>query len=325
MAMNNFFAFSLIFPKKKMRMVVISVGIFIMLASIIMPNTRILLPARAISHPCNCVIFRFDDIVDFNFPAVTTAVMDRFIAKNQSLNPALVMNHFGTNPAVVNKVDEGYKKGLFELQGHGWDHVFFNGTGLDQQTTWLSQMNGKLQDIFGRGPNQFTPPLGPFDTDTLSAMRNVRLGIISSEETVDKSDTFPFFKSDGTDIKDSFGIYNVPATAKFYDYSPNVGVKVPVSQVLSNIDASISKYGWAVIVMHPPDFGVKVNGKSTNQVDQNEINDLNTIIDTEASKGRPITTFSNLVGLTQPPLHDVNPPSIKAPADISLQYLLVIL
>ena len=65
-------------------------------------------------------------------------------------------------------------------------------------------------------------------------------------------------------------------------------------------------------------------GKSTNQVDQNEINDLKYHNYTEASKGRPITTFSNLVGLTQPPLHDVNPPSIKAPADI-VQYLLVIL
>ena len=128
------------------------------------------------------MIFRFDDIVDFNFPAVTTAVMDQFIAKNQSLNPALVIYHFGTNPAVVNKVDQGYKKGLFELQGHGWDHVFFNGTGLDQQTTWLSQSNGKLQDIFGRGTNQFTPPLGPFDTHTFSAMRNVRLGIISQKK-----------------------------------------------------------------------------------------------------------------------------------------------
>ena len=309
--------FSLIFPMK-MRTLATSVGIFIILASIIIiPNKNILLPARALSTPCNCVIFRFDDVQDFNFPAVTTAVMDQFITKNQSLNPAMVMNHLGTNPAVVNKVDEGYKKGLFELQGHGWNHVFFNGTGLDQQTTWLSQMNAKIQDMYGRGTNQFTPPLGPFDTDTLTAMRNLGLRIISSEEDIDGSDRYPPFKSDGTDVKDSFGIYHVPATAKFYDYSTGIGVKVPVSQVLSRIDASISKNGWAVVVMHPPDFGVKANGKSTNQVDQNEINDLNTIIDTEVSNGRPITTFSNLVGLTQPPLHDVYPPSITAPPDVS--------
>jgi peptidoglycan/xylan/chitin deacetylase (PgdA/CDA1 family) len=313
----NGFGFSLIFPMR-IRTLATFVGIFIILASIIIiPNKNILLPARALSTPCNCVIFRFDDVQDFNFPAVTNAVMDQFITKNQSLNPAMVMNHLGTNPAVVNKVDDGYKKGLFELQGHGWDHVFFNGTGLDQQTTWLSQMNAKIQDMFGRGTNQFTPPLGPFDTDTLTAMRNLGLRIISSEEDIDGSDRYPPFKSDGTDIKDSFGIYHVPATAKFYDYATGIGVKVPVSQLLSRIDASISKNGWAVVVMHPPDFGVKANGKSTNQVDQNEINDLNTIIDTEVSNGRPITTFSNLVGLTQPPLHDVHPPSITAPPDVS--------
>ena len=105
--------------------------------------------------------------------------------------------------------------------------------------------------------------------------------------------------------------------AQFYNYSGGSKVRVPVSQMLSDIDKSIGTNGYAVVVLHPQDFGQVVNGQPTTQVNQTNIDELNTIIDTQLSKNRKIESFSQVVGIALPPLIDTLPPSIKAPADIA--------
>jgi peptidoglycan/xylan/chitin deacetylase (PgdA/CDA1 family) len=268
-----------------------------------------------IDRPCNCVIFRMDDVQDSNFNQISVRVMDTFIEKNQSLVVSLVMDKFGSHHPVVEKVAEGYKKKLFEIAGHGWDHVNYAGTGFEQQKTSLSLMNTKIKDMFGVPASTFVPPLAPFDNETLSAMSHLGLRVISSEFEVDRD---PFFTADSTNVTDGYGIYHVPATAKFYDYTPD-GVKVPLSQILINIDTSISKYGWAVVVMHPQDFGKIIDGKKTNQPNEQDMKDLVSLIDSQVSQNRRIVTFSDLVGLQAPAPVDVNPPRfLEEPQDISV-------
>ena len=114
-----------------------------------------------IDRPCNCVIFRMDDVQDSNFNQISVRVMDTFIEKNQSLVVSLVMNKFGSNHPVVEKVAEGYKKKLFEIAGHGWDHVSYAGIGFEQQKNSLSLMNTKIKDMFGVPASTFVPPLAP--------------------------------------------------------------------------------------------------------------------------------------------------------------------
>ena len=240
------------------------------------------------------------------------------------------MNAFGSDTNVVNKISEGYKKGLFELFNHGWNHVNFTGVPLDQQKTWLSQANSKMQSIFGRNTTVFIPPYDGFDDNTLTAMKQLGFKIISSEPNQDPypqfnaggskiADIFGIyqFNAGGSKIADIFGIYHLPMGAQFYNYSGGSKVRVPVSQMLSDIDKSIGTNGYAVVVLHPQDFGQVVNGQPTTQVNQTNIDDLNTIIDTQLSKNRKIESFSQVVGIALPPLIDTLPPSIKAPADIA--------
>jgi peptidoglycan/xylan/chitin deacetylase (PgdA/CDA1 family) len=170
---------------------------------------------------------------------------------------------------------------------------------LEQQKTWLEDSNAKLQTMFGRASNAFLPPYAVYNTDTLIAMSQMGYKIISVETD---SEPFPQFVADGSDVKDQYGIYHVPYSAKFFSYSTGVGVKVPVDKVLSDIDAGINKYGYTVVIMHPQDFKKFVDGMPTTEVDQTQIDDLNHIIDTQIAKGRTITTFSKLVGLELPPL-----------------------
>ena len=67
------------------------------------------------TKPCNCVIFRMDDIQDYWIEQGQIAPMDLFLSKNQSLSLGLIMNGLGNDSKIIDKVKEGFNKGLFEL------------------------------------------------------------------------------------------------------------------------------------------------------------------------------------------------------------------
>jgi hypothetical protein len=77
--------------------------------------------------PCNCVIFRLDDVVDGGgLDVPMRAIMDHFISENKKLSPDIVVSQFGNsapNGLVFKKVKEGHDKGLFEIGVHGYEHV----------------------------------------------------------------------------------------------------------------------------------------------------------------------------------------------------------
>ena len=264
---------------------------------------------------CNCVMFRIDDIADHDDVEASLEVMRLFLSMNQSLNVALVMSNLGSNPEIVDKLAEGHKKGLFELAAHTWGPGPFNGTGYDAQKTRMSLIAQKMQDIFGRSMNVFVPPYAPFDNETLQVMNELGVRVISSAGGVDK---YPIYVANGSDIKDSYGIYHLPTTAKFIDYSMSPERKVPVPEVLQSIDDSIAKVGWAVVVLHPQDFkNISDEGRPTKQVNSSAIIDLAKIVDSVTASGQKITTFSEMLQLDLPPISDKLPPRLEAPNDIA--------
>ncbi len=72
---------------------------------------------------CNCVVFRLDDVQDNTFRSGQIATMELFLSKNQTLSLGLIMDLIGNDSSVLDKVQEGVSKGLFELAVHGWDHT----------------------------------------------------------------------------------------------------------------------------------------------------------------------------------------------------------
>jgi peptidoglycan/xylan/chitin deacetylase (PgdA/CDA1 family) len=265
---------------------------------------------------CNCVMFRIDDIADFDDAEASLEVMDLFLSKNQSLNLALVMSNLGSNREIVDKLADGHKKGLFELAAHTWGPGPFNGTGYDAQKNRMTMIAEKMEYIFGRSMNVFVPPYAPFDNDTLQVMKDYGLKVISTAEGVDNK--FPIYVANGSDLKDTYGIYHLPATARFVDHSKDPERKVPVSEVLQSIDNSIAKYGWAVVVLHPQDFkNISDDGKQTKEINGSALDDLATIIDNVTAAGQKITTFSETLEIDLPQLSDQLPPRLEVPADIA--------
>lgn len=286
-----------------------------MILSLLMPNfiSRIsfsivepkLINNRALA--CNCVIFRMDDIQDYWLNSAQVAVMNLFLSKNQSLSLGLVMHTVGNDSKIINKVGEGYHKGLFELALHGWDHVDYTKLSEQEQQYSLQKANEKMKQLFGRTSNIFIPPNDPFNDDTMNAMRRLHIQILSSVEYeennlnhnesvfVANGNESVYHTSNYNNVANE-SIYHIPGTILFKDYVHGLWEKTPIDKILNAISANIEKYGYAVVVIHPQDF-VKVDGKGkfTNIADKSESNDLSFLVNSVLSRNIHIASFSKLL------------------------------
>jgi YVTN family beta-propeller protein len=281
------------------------------------------------AEACNCVIFRFDDVQDhFVYPA-QLAVMDLFIMKNQSLSLGIIMNKIGDDPRVVEKIAEGDKKGLFELVLHGWDHDqndVYSKLTLAEQKQLLSKANAKMKVMFGSAVPVFIPPSNAFNEDTLAAMEDLGIQVLSSEVDVDKYSRYSTIENaanqqeNGTkDSSHEFAVLHIPATTAFKskdEIQETSGikdwVKIPVSRILNDVESDIAKYGYAVIMLHPQDFVKIEGGKFTKIPDPVEMHDLAFIMDRLSEKGIRTASFTELVGLDKP-AHKLSPAIYTTP------------
>ena len=82
------------------------------------------------------------------------------------------MNQIHDDTNIYQKINEGYKKGLFEIGIHGWDHVDYTKLTENEQRLSLLKANQKMYTLFGNYSKIFIPPFNLFDNATMSAMRN---------------------------------------------------------------------------------------------------------------------------------------------------------
>ncbi len=136
--------------------------------------------AFGITNPCKCVIFRLDDIQDRYLDAVQIKIMDLFLSRGEHLTIGLVMHHFGNDTLILNKISEGHKKGLFELALHGWEHKNYSTLSEQEQKSSLYKANERMQMIFGKTSDIFIPPYNKFNNDTLNAIKELGIKIMSS-------------------------------------------------------------------------------------------------------------------------------------------------
>src|SRR5919108_2538034 len=269
--------------------------------------------------PCNCVIFRLDDVVDGGKNVPMTAIMDHFIKENKKLSPDMVVSLFGNsapNGLVFKKVKEGYDKGLFELGVHGYRHVRHSQLSLQEQRDDFTNAKNKLLSLLGDDARLFGAPFNEFNADTIKAMAESGLDIFSTSYYYERITTNPYkvstsYTTDNSIIQLSEvtitdsetgdnikrRIYHVPFDISLLDltnkgYSGNALTQ----EVLRRAEINISKYGFAVVVLHPNDVAA-----STNQVDSNKFKVLVDITNGLENKG---IGFSHFSGVTPPPFSE---------------------
>jgi peptidoglycan/xylan/chitin deacetylase (PgdA/CDA1 family) len=286
------------------------------------PLSSIFLKATAAgSDPrvsCNCVVFRMDDVQDYFVSIAQVAAMNIFVSKGQPLSLGLIMNYTGNDSSIINKVSEGYKKGLFELGLHGWDHVDYTKLSEDEQRISLLNANEKMQRLFGNKSDVFIPPYNEFNNGTIKAMMKVNLKVLSSslyeEENlnqgkdifIDKGNNNYASTSSPTipnvnDIEQARSpiVYHLPETNEFERYQNHTWIKIPVDKILRDTFESIDNYGYAVISLQPQSFIKADNAGRPNftnhEIDAHDLEDLSLIIDTLLKNKVKIVSFSDIV------------------------------
>ncbi|HVX03309.1 MAG TPA: polysaccharide deacetylase family protein [Nitrososphaera sp.] len=278
-------------------------------------GTMIVAPAKAHAQSddaCNCVIFRLDDIQDAWITQVQSAVIDKFIERNEDLNLAIIMNDIGNDPVIVNKVKDSIATGLIEPTLHGWDHVDYTTLSLKNQQKTIEMANQKMEDLFGTKSETFVAPYNAYDENTLKALNKAGLKILSAEfdqeipsiynpDEPDSPDNKVYKAIAGSDITDSQGIYHLPQVIGFYTYDSDPPTKTPLSLIKSQIDKTIASYGYAVVTLHPQDFTVKdASNNPTEELSKKEIKDLDALITWVNDQGYHIGKFSTTVNSETP-------------------------
>ena len=248
------------------------------------------------SSACNCVILRLDDIQDHYHDKAQLAIMNELISKNVPVSMGIIMHNFGNNDSdILDKVIEGYKKGLFELSLHGWDHVDYKNLSEAAQQESLSKANMKMTDIFRVPSRIFITPYNSFNNSTLEAMQKLGLRVISSDKY---SDSGPYFVADGSSNRtDRYNIYHLPQTVELNAWQGDNMIKVPFSDIVNNATENISKYGYAIITFHPQYYSSVETDQNPEVLYKERINDLTNIINHFASSNIKIVSFSKIVGL----------------------------
>ncbi len=257
---------------------------------------------------CYCVVFRLDDVQDDFVDSAQVAAMNIFIERNQSLSIGIIMNDIGKDLRITGKVGEGSQIGLFEMGIHGWDHIDYTNLSESDQRASLSMANEKMKSIFGNTSDIFVPPYGYFDNNTLLAMDQVGIRILSaalfSELNFDRGNSiFNYSYSSNTYGNNTLDISSVPihlpALVAYKEYENGIPLKNSSSLILEGIRESIQRYGYSVVVFHPQDFvNTNADGRIAegNQLNITEVDEFAQLVDSVLSNNIRIATLSEVVG-----------------------------
>ncbi len=261
-------------------------------------SDNVLKSASALAAPtCNCVIFRFDDVQGWWEHDVQNTVLTTFIQTHTKVAPALVMDKYGDESSVVDTVKEGQRVGLFEVALHGWNHDDFALKTVDEQKADLTKANTKLEQINGVKSNIFVAPYDSVNRNMLVAMKDDGLQILSAD-AYGLPDVFP-------QMDKATGIANVPYTVNFVNQNkPLQSNGKTTRQIITEINASISENGYAVVLTHPQDFALYDSHGNEPiilpQINSTQLSTLKAVISQLRANSIPVASFNELTGLSYP-------------------------
>jgi len=209
-------------------------------------NNEIIQPFVPLS--CNCVAFRLDDIKDASYDEVQFPIINFFMEREIPLTIGIIGNKFGNDTSSVNIFKELLQKNgdKLEIANHGWNHESFIQYNKKQQSYLIKKTNDKLLEKLGITPNVFITPFNRFNEDTISALKENGITHMSAAEKPTNSlEKSTFFSYPATSTTGEF--------TKIQDelvWLPWTGKKT-----FNAVAASVTDYGFAVVMMHPKDFG----------------------------------------------------------------------
>ncbi len=234
---------------------------------------------------CNCVAFRLDNVQDYWLDNVQANIVNVFKQKNAGLTLGIIGKVFGSDTKLVNDIKaQTNANGELELGINGWSFEDFTLYNETYQKSLLEQSNNKLGTIFGVSANVFVPPFGKANNDTFYAMRESGINYITAT-----TDVIPPTSLLGT-------IHSIPATVFTTNHYLENGTLESITNdmIMSQIQASVQKYGFAVVTLNFQDYAVNNGTLKENVADSSQIAKLGSLIDMIRSKGLNIVKISEI-------------------------------
>ena len=235
------------------------------------------------SLSCNCVAFRLDDVTDSKPGYLQFVVIDFFIERDIPLTIGIIGNQFGADQYTIdflkNHLDNSTKN--LEIANHGWNHENFKSFSLEEQDALIEKTNSRIFEKLGIMPEVFIPPYNEFDRNTLTALEKNHITHMSSIISLDEPS-----------VTESM-FYHLPTTSTSGEYNqdqewtPWTGKKT-----FDYVKDSISKYGYAVVMMHPRDFGQFA--KQGNAVSYEQLEELEFVINETKKAGFDIVPIGKI-------------------------------
>lgn len=247
---------------------------------------------------CHCVIFRLTNLQDYFINKAQLAIMDMFLSKNQNLVLGLIMNQIGDDPAIIDKVSEGSKRGLFELAINGWNFTDYSRLSEEVQKDSLIKANRKMENLFDTSSRIFIPPYGSYDNSTLEAMRGANFSVLSSTSGIDQNDYFDVYQKNGHGLNRNQTIYHLPAISSFNSYNTTGLTEVPIQKIKNDINQSMNEFGYAIVNLDPQFFINKTKEGDQVELNYQMINNLSSLVDFLIMNNIDIETFSEIIEIS---------------------------
>ncbi|HYL65485.1 MAG TPA: polysaccharide deacetylase family protein, partial [Candidatus Limnocylindrales bacterium] len=179
------------------------------------------------------------------------------------------------------------KNAPIEIANHGWNHEDFSKFNETTQSSLLNMTNQKVLAMFGVKPVTFLTPLNSLNNDTFKAVTENGMRYISSNAG-NPNDRPPYPLSGVT-------LYHFPESAQTSTLTDQgIFVGTTHDYVFQQIQANLDRYGFAVVMVHPQDFALKVNKTYTSDMDWAQLGELRTLIDDIRAAGLKIVTINNI-------------------------------
>lgn len=238
------------------------------------------------SLSCNCVAFRLDDVVDQKPGYLQFVVIDYFMEKEIPLTIGIIGNQFGNDQYTIDFLKnhmQNHGEDL-EIANHGWNHEDFRKFSLDEQNSLIKNTNKKISDKLNTIPSVFIPPYNYFDDNTIAALKQNGISHLSSISSLDE----PAISADTSDF------YHLPTTSTTAEYNQNMmWTQWTGKKTIEFIEKSVLEYGYAVVMMHPRDFGQFA--KPGNAVSATQMQELDYIIAKIQESGYDILPLGKII------------------------------
>ncbi|MCX6656537.1 MAG: DUF2334 domain-containing protein [Candidatus Bathyarchaeota archaeon] len=220
------------------------------------------------------VVIRIDDVQDYAFRDAQLMLFRYHTENKIPTSIAVIPELAKSDTELLTQISDSLRIGS-EVSSHGWSHEDLSKLSQLEQEKVLREARLALELLFKVNVTVLVPPMFGYNVETLKAMHNTGFEIISSSIDLQS----PMRRADG--------IVLLPATVEYSDFVDGKWVSKSVEGRMMEVNLSVEKNGYAVIVIHPQEL------MRDNQIDAGAVQDYCSLVELIQAK-YSFTTLSEL-------------------------------